>query len=266
MQDKKFSIEIVCGDDCSTDNTFSIIESYQAQFPKIIKIVTSEFNVGITENFRRTLKACRGKYIAICEGDDYWTDKKKLQVQVDFLDNNIEYVITYHAAQSFSDIEINKRLHPPSGYYKDAKKYNLIETIPIPTLTVCFRNVLREIPKEFDHAPILDLCIWSLLGNYGKGKYLKDIAPAAYRIHNAGVFSSQSENTRFRMTMHTYLCLASYYENNANIELSQKFMLKAASIASIQLNLINKMKLLGIVADRILGNRLYLLKQFLSGK
>lgn len=266
MQSVTFPIEIVIGEDCSADKTLSVIERYQAQFPKKIRIIKSSFNVGITENFRRTLRACRGKYIAICEGDDYWTDKGKLQTQVDFLEKNLEYVITYHDAFALDGTTSKKHLQLPTGCRHDATKNELTESLPISTLTVCFRNLLKDIPNEFNHAPILDLCIWSLLGHHGKGKYLKEIKPAAYRMHDAGIFSSQTQNNRFRMTMHTYLCLALYYENNSDMELSQKFTLKTASIASIQLSLFNQLKLIGIIIDRIFGNRLYLVKKFLTGK
>ena len=84
MQKTSFEIEIIIGEDCSTDNTRAIIEKYRKLHPDLIKLIISESNVGMMPNFIRTLAACRGKYIALCEGDDYWTDPYKLQKQVDF--------------------------------------------------------------------------------------------------------------------------------------------------------------------------------------
>ena len=78
MQETDFPFEIVVGEDYSTDGTRQIIEEYLEQYPNIIKLITSDNNVGPNRNFMRTLNACTGKYIAICEGDDYWIDNDKL--------------------------------------------------------------------------------------------------------------------------------------------------------------------------------------------
>ena len=91
MQKTDFNFEIVIGEDFSTDNTRKIIEVYQKKHPKKIKLLPSDKNLGIEANFFRTTQACNGKYIAICDGDDYWIDENKLQLQVDFLENNKDY-------------------------------------------------------------------------------------------------------------------------------------------------------------------------------
>lgn len=76
--------EIVIGVDKGTDNTLQISKRYQQQFPHLIKLIIHNENVGMYQNFMTVLKACTGRYIAILEGDDYWTEKKKLQIQYDF--------------------------------------------------------------------------------------------------------------------------------------------------------------------------------------
>ena len=85
-QQTSFRIEIVIGEDCSTDRTLNIALDYQAQYPEAIHIVRSEKNVGWRENYRRTIEAAKGKYIAMLDGDDYFTHRKKLQMQVDMLE------------------------------------------------------------------------------------------------------------------------------------------------------------------------------------
>lgn len=90
MQKCNFAFELVIGEDCSTDNTFKICQELAKNNPQI-KLLPSISNLGMMPNFIRTLEACEGKYIAICEGDDYWTDPLKLQKQVDFLGANEEY-------------------------------------------------------------------------------------------------------------------------------------------------------------------------------
>lgn len=87
-QQTSFRIEIVIGEDCSTDRTLNIALDYQAQYPEAIHIVRSDRNVGWRENYRRTIEAARGKYIAMLDGDDYFTHRKKLQMQVEMLEAN----------------------------------------------------------------------------------------------------------------------------------------------------------------------------------
>lgn len=82
--------ELVIGEDCSTDGTREIVFEYQKKYPDIIRVITSDKNIGATRNGLRTVKACQGKYIAFCEGDDYWHHPHKLQKQVDYLESHPE--------------------------------------------------------------------------------------------------------------------------------------------------------------------------------
>lgn len=83
-----FDVEVVIGEDCSTDNTLAICKEYEAQYPDRVRVVASESNIGMHANYRRTIEACRGKYIAMCDGDDWFTDENKLQIQVEELENS----------------------------------------------------------------------------------------------------------------------------------------------------------------------------------
>ena len=94
-QQTDFPIEIVIGEDCSTDRTLNIVLDYQAQYPEAIHIVRSESNVGWRANYRRTIAAARGRYIALLDGDDYFTHRKKLQMQVDLLEANPDVGMCY---------------------------------------------------------------------------------------------------------------------------------------------------------------------------
>ncbi|MCF6185625.1 MAG: glycosyltransferase, partial [Bacteroidales bacterium] len=93
MQKVSFNYELIIGDDCSQDNTQKIIREYQKKHPDIIKPVLRTKNIGANNNFVDIFKKATGKYIALLEGDDYWTDPNKLQKQVDFLEANPEYGI-----------------------------------------------------------------------------------------------------------------------------------------------------------------------------
>lgn len=94
-QQTDFPIEIIIGEDCSTDRTLNIVLDYQAQYPEAIHIVRSEHNVGWRANYRRTIAAARGRYIALLDGDDYFTHRKKLQMQVDLLEANPDVGMCY---------------------------------------------------------------------------------------------------------------------------------------------------------------------------
>lgn len=83
-----FGVEVVIGEDCSTDNTLAICRQYEAQYPDRVRVIASKNNIGMHANYRRTVEACRGKYIAMCDGDDWFSDENKLQIQVEQLENS----------------------------------------------------------------------------------------------------------------------------------------------------------------------------------
>lgn len=102
-QQTSFRIEIVVGEDCSSDRTRAIVEDYQRMYPEAIRLVTSEENVGWRKNYRRSIAAARGKYIALLDGDDYYTHRKKLQLQVDLLEANPDVGMCYTRSERIDD-------------------------------------------------------------------------------------------------------------------------------------------------------------------
>jgi glycosyltransferase involved in cell wall biosynthesis len=95
QQKVRFPIELVIGEDCSTDGTQEIVFEYQNKYPDLIRCVSSGNNVGAVKNSVRTMQACRGKFVAFCEGDDYWHHPDKLQQQVDYLESHPECGLVY---------------------------------------------------------------------------------------------------------------------------------------------------------------------------
>lgn len=91
MQEADFDYEIVVGDDCSTDGTPGILADYSKRYPSKFVLLMNETNEGVSRNNNKVLSHCNGKYVAMCEGDDYWLDKEKLSRQVKFLENNTDY-------------------------------------------------------------------------------------------------------------------------------------------------------------------------------
>ena len=223
MQETDFDVELVISNDNSPDQTDAIIQRIIKEHPKgyWINYIKHEKNLGMMPNLIDNYKQCTGEYIAICEGDDYWTDPKKLQQQVAFLENNPEYVITYTDIQPFNLDGNLKNIY--GGATRDLEAIELQNCISISTMTTCYRNVLKEFPPEALIARFGDLFIWSLLGQYGKGKFLGDIKPTKYRVHNGGVFSKKNPRQKLIMSQITFGALFAYYDRIGNQELADYF-------------------------------------------
>lgn len=106
IQKVDFEYEIIIGEDCSSDKTRKIVDKYKNMYPDIVKPIFRDNNIGSMKNSIETLNACKGKYIAVLEGDDYWTDENKLQMQVDYLEKNNDYSCCVHLVQIY-DCKLN---------------------------------------------------------------------------------------------------------------------------------------------------------------
>ncbi|MBX0292139.1 glycosyltransferase [Hymenobacter sp. HSC-4F20] len=103
MQQTAFDVELIIGEDCSTDNTRQIALDYARRYPEQIRVLLPERNQGVMKNLMATMDACNGTYIAFLEGDDYWTDPHKLQRQVEALRAHPECTLCAHDAQVLSE-------------------------------------------------------------------------------------------------------------------------------------------------------------------
>ena len=111
MQQVNFPMEFIIAEDCSTDGTRAICEEYAKKYPDLIRLLPSEGNMGAVMNEQRAFEAARGKYIATCEGDDYWTDPLKLQKQVDFLESHPECTASFHRFRQYDEKRNEFRSH-----------------------------------------------------------------------------------------------------------------------------------------------------------
>lgn len=148
MQETTFSIELVIGEDCSTDRTREIVLEYQRKRPDIIRVVLWSKNVGMRKNSNKLNELLRGKYVAFCEGDDYWTHPKKLQMQVDIMEANPEIGLVHGVADIYH-VEKRRRIRWRPISTDKWKGEDLLTTLilhrdypRIKTLTVCMRRDL----------------------------------------------------------------------------------------------------------------------------
>lgn len=231
MQKTDFPFEVIVHDDASTDMTTEIIREYEAEYPDVINPIyqnENQFSKGIRPS-TITFKVAKGKYIAFCEGDDYWTDPLKLQKQVDFLENNPNYVICYHDAHILD--ETNKIISKSKLPENSKKDFSGLEMKKgkafILTLSACFRNVISEFPEETKYVKNGDKFLFSLLGEFGDGKYLENILPAAYRVHSGGIWSTKSRDMKKIMLATTFYWMSIYYKKEKEKELACYLKCKA---------------------------------------
>src|SRR5690554_456442 len=144
-QQTNFSFEIVIHDDASTDRTVEIIQEYAKKDSRIVSILQTENqysqNIKIWPNY--LFPKAQGKYIALCEGDDYWTDPLKLQKQVDFLEVNPDYVICCHNAKIINENgeHIQDKKLPYLTEDRDYTSFELQQGAFLLTMSLLFRNV-----------------------------------------------------------------------------------------------------------------------------
>jgi len=209
MQQTNFPIEIIIHDDASTDNTANIIHEYQVRYPNLIKPIIQTENQYSSRGFGFLLDMfdkAQGRYIALCEGDDYWTDPLKLQKQVDFLEKNTKFSICFHKAKILEDNELkNSEAFVPS----------IVSTIIdlahhgnyIYTASCVFRNnTPKTIGKNYCLAPAVDYYLHMMNAQCGDIFYI-DEPMSVYRVHENSVWSSKSFSYRQQKSLETYICI-----------------------------------------------------------
>lgn len=216
MQEIKFDYEILIHDDASTDRTVEIIKEYQEKYPNIIKPIfqsENQWSKGITAlsatyNFPRA----KGSYIAMCEGDDYWTDPFKLQKQVDFLDINFQYsfvcggFVRKNLAERTEENIIKEIEDCPDSSSKsgfDITLNRMKKEWLIKTLTILFRKDAfnLDIIKEYKYTR--DVHLFYHLLKSGNGYYLKE-ALGVYNVHDQGVHSGLIESKKKLVAYNVY--------------------------------------------------------------
>lgn len=202
MQQGKFKIELIIANDCSPDKTEEIIQNIISKQAKgnLIKYYKHDKNIGMMPNFIFALEHCTGNYIALCDGDDYWTDPLKLQMQIDYLFANATLVGCFHDAvlvNQASEIISLEYYHPTKNYFSQEDCLIRLGS-SYATCSLMFKSETfqQKLPDWFIKRPcdeFLDLLITQkgVLGYFPRNL-------CAYRVHDRGIWQGSSLTDRLR--------------------------------------------------------------------
>ncbi len=232
MQDCNFDVELLIADDYSPDKTDKVVADIQRSHinGSWINYNKHTENTGMMPNFVGALEGCRGKYIALCEGDDYWTDRLKLQKQVDFLEANEDYALAFTNGK----IDYSDSNHAKHLIYSEEKEINTIYSIfdlpkettdifklakgnYIHTAGVLFRNWIKfeGAPSYMHEVTIGDWPLHMLTATKGLIKYI-DEDTYCYRVSDSGLYSKKSRIEKIKMSLGQFAPIlnSTYFEDD----------------------------------------------------
>jgi glycosyltransferase involved in cell wall biosynthesis len=209
-QKTSFNFEIVVGDDCSTDSTKDILLEYGVRYPSLIRNIFRGKNVGSNLNIHLTNMACSGKYIAWCDGDDYWIDENKMQLQFDFLETHPDFAICFHNAWKIDDNAPAKRkeFNPRLPEFKVFQPEDIFKTWLISNSSVIYRNgiITENCPPFIWNGTHGDLISFMFLSRKGKIGFINKLM-SVYRIHGQSITKSAYSGIEHN-ELHISQCLA----------------------------------------------------------
>jgi glycosyltransferase involved in cell wall biosynthesis len=197
--------ELVIGEDASTDGTRRTLEQYARRDPLRIRLFSREKNLGLHANLRAAWRECRGTYIAMLEGDDYWTDPRKLAKQAAALDSHPDWSMCFHRAQVTNEdgrppiLEPCEDDFPVESGLGDLLRRNFISNVS----TMYRRGVVPEIPDSLQRVVQQDAPLHVLHALRGPIGYLPEIM-GVWRHHSASMWSSKSESVRWQRIFEFY--------------------------------------------------------------
>lgn len=241
MQKTNFRFEAIVHDDASTDNTADIIREYAEKYPDIIKPIYETENQYSKKDgslLRIMNEASKGKYITMCEGDDYWTDPYKLQKQVDFLEAHPDYVLCSHRYQEFYQNSCSLGNILPRGinndFTFDLNYYILRENWVTQPLTCMYRASAFDSDYYMKFKNKKDLVYYYVLLKKGKGVLLNDCM-GVYRIHEKGVWSGLSLNDKFISELQTTKGIYDVEQNLTAASMLKFFLQRNCKMFNLQI-------------------------------
>ncbi len=212
QQKTTYPIQLVIAEDCSTDNTLEICTRYKKLYPDTITLIKHKKNAGLQRNFMDAHQHCEGEYIAICDGDDYWINKNKLQRMTDFMDANSDFAICFHRVINYYEENGSKSFS--NGKQKqitnivDLAKSNFITN----SSSLFRRSYYPEVPEWFSQISLCDYAMHMLNAQHGKIYYFKQ-PMAVYRKHSKGIWSEKGAEKRINSALYVRELLLHFFIN-----------------------------------------------------
>ena len=198
--------EILVSEDCSTDGTREIVQQYADRHPHLVRLLLSDRNLHSNEVVARGFRAARGRYVALLDGDDYWTSDDKLRAQIAFLDARPDLTICFHNVQVVDErSQGTGRLWNADGQPDVSDLHELLRGNFIATSSVVYRRAaVPEIPAWYDDFfPVTDWPLHVLYARQGRIGYL-DRTLGAYRLHAGGLYSTLHERQKLEANADFY--------------------------------------------------------------
>lgn len=224
MQETDFPVEIVIGEDGSTDGTRGVVQEYAEKHPGRIRVLAHCRNLGMNPNLAATLAACRGEYIALLEGDDYWTDSRKLARQSNFLDTHPDCVNCFHNVTIVSDdpqASTQDYFPQPDGRIlmcapdlpERISQTEFLKRNVIPTCSVMLRkSSVGILPAWFHELSLGDQPLHVLCTEHGLSAYIPEVM-GAYRLHGTSAWSGKAAAYRINRTIEMLVALERHFQD-----------------------------------------------------
>jgi glycosyltransferase involved in cell wall biosynthesis len=225
-QKTDFPYEVIIGEDCSNDRTQEILKTYQVNSASNYKVFFNQKNLGMQKNFQQVYNAAKGEYIAILEGDDYWISDRKLQIQVNFLDQHPEYSLCFHDVLA---VDENGIMIPTEIFNQSEKEdfclNDLLRGNFIQACSVLFRHQILPIYADWIcSVPIGDWPLFTIMAQQGRIRRIIG-QMAAYRVHPGGIWSQKSWAFKVRKTIQTAKIMKYYLGKDVEPDLNRTILL-----------------------------------------
>ena len=226
MQQVDFEYEIVIGEDYSTDRTRDIVTEYQQRYGAKFRPLFHATNMGVSRNWEFTMQQCRGTYVALLEGDDYWTNPHKLQKQVDFLESHPDFSMCFHNAK----VVYEGGESPPASHLMTQAQQaeftldDITKDWHIATGSVLYRRALMpDLPTWVHDSVVVDLPLLSILASRGRVGFLNE-EMSVYRVNSGGV----SQTARKEVYLLRLVRMYSQLDQHLALAQHRNMMLKTA--------------------------------------